>query len=105
MKTTEQIKNEVLDYLQKTAMHTFVLPNKKYFAIRNVTEKTYDVLENDNVTQKQISVMIDFYQGNAKNVIKHRLFLDKGAISIKQTKFVKHAIEELFDAALIKKGA
>lgn len=110
MKTKEQIKNEINDYLDMTSKHVFIVPNKinkwsknnehyyeydydnyKLFKIIKIDNKYYD-LRNKEI---DIDSYIKIWNNNAKNVIKNKLFLNKKMKSIKNTKYIKNMVDEL----------
>lgn len=111
MKTTEQIKQEIVNYLTKTSQHTFVKPKATfkwgdsktpgyyeydyneftYFkVIKN--EDEFLQLENNKLTKINIDTYIKYYGNNAKCVISNNLFLDKKMKSVKSN---KHHLEEI----------
>jgi hypothetical protein len=123
MKTTEQIKQEIVNYLTKTSQHTFVKPKATYkynqtgfhfhyeydynevtfFKVIKKGEDFY-YLENSNgqntpTTYKLIKIDIDhyitYYGNNAKCVIGNNLFLNKKMKSIKSTGRILKKIEEI----------
>ena len=113
-KTKEQIKIEVLNYLNKTSLHTFVKPKATYkYATKDepghyeydYNDTTYfkvfkdgdlfKVLENGKVRVIDVDGYIDLYFTESKAVIKRVLFLNKKVKSIRNNKFVKSEIEEL----------
>jgi hypothetical protein len=102
MKTKEELKIQIMNYLEKTSKHTFIKPLQKY----NINGYSYDYddytlfkiiikdnnyykIENDKIKIIDIDFYIKYYNNNSKNVIKHLLFLNKGMKSI------KNKIEEL----------
>jgi len=121
MKTTEQIKSEIVNYLTKTSIHTFAKPKSTYkygkegsyyeydyenFTYFKVFKKDEDfyVLENSNgqntpTTYKLRKIDIDYYityyGNNAKCVISNNLFLDKKMKSTKKNKYVMSEIDEI----------
>jgi hypothetical protein len=121
MKTTEQIKGEIVNYLTKTSIHIFVKPktiykygkeghyceydyeNCTYFKVFKKDEDFY-VLENSNgqntpVTYKMKKIDIDYYinyyGNNSKCVISNNLFLNKKMKSVKNNKYVMSEIDEI----------
>lgn len=108
MKTQEQIKSEIISYLTKTSNHVFIVPKKtwstkeekyiydyksyKLFKVVKIGDDFYTIIKNPiliiDVKEKiDIDYYIKYYNNNAKNVIKHQLFLDKGMKSVKRKKF------------------
>lgn len=123
MKTTEQIKQEIVNYLTKTSIHTFVKPKATYkynqtgfhfnyeydynevtfFKVIKKGEDFY-YLENSNgqntpttykLTKIDIDYSITYYGNNAKCVISNNLFLDKKMKSIKSTVANRSKISDL----------
>lgn len=94
MKNNEQIKTEVVNYLTKTSLHTFVKPNGTYFKVIKNGDK-FQVLENDKLRDLNIDQSISWYGVNAKCVIKHHLFLNKGLVSVRKHKEVAEQMEKL----------
>jgi hypothetical protein len=109
MKTEAQIKKEVINYLEKTSMHTFLKP-KATFKWGNQNTPGYYEYDYENGTYFKVfkegedwfkidegkigKIGLDwFYENNTKCVTRHRLFLGKNMKSIKNTKFVKSQIE------------
>jgi hypothetical protein len=104
MKTKEEIKSEIINYLEKTSSHTFIKPLCEYYSYDydNYTlfkiikkDDNYYKLENNIIKLIDIDFYVKYYGNNSKNVIKHLLFLNKGMKSIKNTKFIKNKLEEL----------
>ena len=110
MKTNEQITKEVINYLNKTSDHVFLKPKSSYDW--NTTTYTYDyenstyfrvlkkedgyyILEDDKVRKFDCEYYIKYFGNNAKNVIKHSLFLNKKMKGVKNTKYVQSKIEEV----------
>jgi predicted acetyltransferase len=86
-KTNEQIKTEIVNYLTKTSNHTFVKPDGSYFKVFKKEDGTFQVFENKTLNLPiDIDQYIRWYGENAKNVIKHRLFLDKKMVGVKNIK-------------------
>lgn len=97
-KTTEQIKNEVINYLTKTSMHTFLKPKMTFDWSTSTYQYDYNDSTKFNVIKEgndfkvvdgeksyiiDIDQKIKYYGDDAKCVIKHSLFLDKKMKSIK----------------------
>ena len=102
-KTTEQIKNEIINYLTKVSNHTF-MRNGQYFKVFKEyynDEVIFKILENDKITIFDFNQYIIWYGSNAKNVISNRLFLhlspDYKIFAIKNTKDVKNSLKELVE--------
>lgn len=114
MKTTEQNKQEVINYLKRTSIHTFIKPkanfkfgemNKPghyeydyndvtYFKVFNDGEKWF-YIEDGKVKNLDIDHYIKYYGSNAKCVISNILFLDKKMKSVRNNKFTISKVEEV----------
>lgn len=114
MKTVEQNKQEVINYLTKTSIHTFLKPkatfkwgdqnkpgyyeydfdNGTYFRVFNQGEKWFYV-EDDKIKNLDIDHYLKYYGNNSKCVISHKLFLGKNTKSVRNNKFVQSKIEEV----------
>lgn len=90
-KTTEQIKSEVVNYLNKTSIHLFVKENGDFFKVL-VEGNNFIVINGDKATTYNIDEQVNWYGVNAKCVIKHMLFLNRKLKSIRSFK----TIEEKF---------
>jgi len=73
MKTTEQIKTEVLNYLTKTSSHLFTIGDVEHKIL--LEGDFYIIINGDSVSVTDIKTMIGYYGDNTKCVIKHQLFL------------------------------
>ena len=99
MKTTEQIKSEVVSYLNKTSNHLFADKNGQiYKLIIEDDNFIFIVMDKDAINGRVIGTYnvnehISWYGGNAKNVIKHKLFLGKKLHSIKNFKVMKAKVD------------
>lgn len=100
MKTNEQIRQEVINYLTKTSNHTFNYEDGKLFKIVYKDDKFYILDEKSLYNMKELNLdsTISYYGSNAKNVIKHQLFLNKNLKSVRNTKFIKDSIKSIVDA-------
>jgi hypothetical protein len=104
MKTTEQIKQEIVNYLTKTSIHTFVKPKATFKWSQTGSQYEYDYneftyfkviknedeffkLENNKLTKIDIDNYIKYYGNNAKCVLSQNLFLDKKMKSVKSNKY------------------
>ena len=115
MKTTEQIKQEIVNYLTKTSQHTFVAPkvtfkwsqtgyqyeydyeNFTYFkVIKN--EDEFFRLENSKLTKIDIDTYIKYYGNNAKCVLSQNLFLYKKMKSVKSNKYHLGEIKNILES-------
>ena len=114
MKTVEQNKQEVINYLTKTSIHTFLKPkatfkwgdmnnpsyyeydyeNGTYFKVFNDGEKWF-YIEDDKIKNLDIEHYLKYYGSNAKCVISNSLFLNKKMQSVRNNKFVQSKIEEV----------
>jgi hypothetical protein len=109
MKTAEQVQKELNIYLEKTSQHVFVrtLNNKDSF-FRLFDTKTKDgktiwlgVFINDELKADRVSIQINidgWSDPNAKNGIKHLLFLNQGYKSLrlkKKTQYIVDGIREM----------
>ncbi len=73
MKTNEQIKTEVLNYLTKTTGHLFTIGKSEH---KILLEGDFIItITGDNVSVSNIDTLIGYYGNNTKCVIKHKLFL------------------------------
>lgn len=88
MKTTEQIKSEVVNYLNNTSKHLFVNEKGEFFRVI-VEGNNYIVINGDRSSTYNIDEQISWYGVNAKNVIKHNLFLNRNLKSIKNFKTMR----------------
>jgi len=124
MKTTEQIKQEIVNYLTKTSQHTFVKPKATYKWSQTGSQYEYDYieftyfkiikvedeffkLENNNsqntstsykLTKIDIDNYIKYNGNNAKCVISNWLFLDKKMKSVKSNKYHLEEIENILES-------
>lgn len=74
MKTTEQIKSEVVNYLNQTSNHLFVTTKDELYKV--IVEGDYFIVINgDKVSIYNINDYVSWYGNNAKCVVKHNLFL------------------------------
>jgi len=74
MKTTEQIKTEVVNYLNNTSKHLFVTTKGDFYKVL-VEGNNFIVINGDKASTYDIDQYISWYGANAKCVIKHKLFL------------------------------
>ena len=119
MKTQEQIKQDIVSYLTKTSAHTFIKPKatfkwdkenshyeydyneftyfkvikigEDFFYLESVKEQTYKLHKID------VDTKIKYYEGNAKCVINHNLFLGKKMRSVKSNKYHVGEIEKILE--------
>ena len=116
MKTVEQNKKEVINYLTKTSIHTFLKPkatfkwgdqnrpghyeydyeNSTYFKVFNEGEKWF-YIEDSQIKKLDIDHYLKYYGSNSKCVIGNILFLNKKMKSVRNNKFVQSKIEEVLE--------
>jgi len=94
MKTTEQIKSEVVNYLNNTSKHLFVNEKGEFFRVL-VEGNNYIVMNGDKASTYNIDEQVSWYGANAKNVIKHNLFLNRKLKSIKNFKTMKEKVSTI----------
>ena len=124
MKTTEQIKQEIVNYLTKTSIHTFIKPKSTwkwkqegshyeydyneftYFKVIKIGEDFF-YLENNNgqntpTTYRLYKIDIDskikYWGNNTKCVLSNSLFLDKKMKSIKSNKYHLEEIKNILES-------
>jgi len=105
MKTNEQIKQEVINYLVKTSQHTFSYEDGKLFKVVNIdgtpeAKAGFNIVDDSSFSKvKGIPILsyIDRYGSNAKCVIKHNLFLNRKLKSVRTTKYTKGVIDTILD--------
>lgn len=73
MKTKEQIKNEVVNYLKKSSMHLFMIGEKEHKILLHNNYCIY--ITGDRVRIIDIDKAIVYYRENSKSVISDMLFL------------------------------
>ena len=124
MKNVEQIKQEIVNYLTKTSIHTFVKPKANYKWSQTGSQYEYDYteftyfkvikvedeffkLENSNgqntpttykLTKIEIDHYIKYYGNNAKCVLSNNLFLDKKMKSVKSNKYHLGEIKNILES-------
>ena len=106
MKTTEENKSEVLDYLNKSSKHLFEINGVEHKVL--VEGNFYIRITGNDISIGDIDKMISYYGLNAKCVIKHELFLNpryynKSIKSIKNYKFARGKYSEISKAIKGKK--
>jgi hypothetical protein len=94
MKTQEQIKQEVVNYLTKASQHTFSYKDGMIFKVEKLGDKFY-LVNNDKLTEIEYDKTITYYGSNSKCVIKHRLFLGRPVKSIRTNKHTKAIVESI----------
>lgn len=106
MKTLEQVQQELNTYLNKTSEHVFVKTiNDKKTIFRLFNAKTKDgktywmgLLLNEDLTPNRINIQfnIDGWSSpNAKNGLKHLMFLDQKFMSVRLKRKTQHIIDGL----------
>lgn len=106
MKTLEQVQQELNTYLNKTSEHVFVKTiNDKKVAFRLFDAKTKDgktywmgVLLNEDLTPNRINIQLNidgWSSPNAKNGLKHLMFLDQGYMSVRLKRKTQPIIDGL----------
>ena len=90
MKTNQQIKSEVINYLKKSSNHLFQISNDEHKII--IHNDYYIRISGKHVFVNDINRKIEYYGNNAKNVIKHSLFLPGS--KIKTIPYYKSAREK-----------
>jgi hypothetical protein len=119
MKTKEQIKQEIVNYLTKTSGHTFIKPKATtewikegvyceydysdftYFKMLVKDGEFYYLEKRDRNDYKLYPINIDnsitYYGNNSKCVITHNLFLDKKMKSVKSNKYHLGEIDKIIE--------
>lgn len=93
MKTNQQIKSEVINYLKKSSNHLFQIGNDEHKII--IHNDYYIRISGKHVFVNDINKKIEYYGNNAKNVIKHSLFLTPSyGYKIKTIPYYKSAREK-----------
>lgn len=106
MKTLEQVQQELNTYLNKTSQHVFVKTiNDKKTIFRLFDAKTKDgktywmgVLLNEDLTPNRINIQLNidgWSSPNAKNGLKHLMFLDQGYMSVRLKRKTQPIIDGL----------
>ena len=104
MKTKEQIKEEVTNYLTKTSQHTFEYSDGKLFKVIKELDGFFVVDENSYTKVRKIDIdsNIGYYGGNTKNVLKQSLFLNKDLKSVRTNKYTMERINSIYNPTKIK---
>lgn len=100
MKTTEQIKTDVVNYLNKTSKHLFVDDKGNLFkVIFDENLGRYITIQGDRVDVSYITIdeKIAYYGSNTKCIIKHDLFLNKNLKSVKNFKVMRQTVKQIQD--------
>ena len=106
MKTEAQVQQELNIYLNKTSEHVFVKTiNDKKSIFRLFNAKTKDgktywmgLLMNEDLTPNRVNIQfnIDGWSSpNAKNGLKHLMFLDQGYMSVRLKRKTQPIIDGL----------
>lgn len=74
MKTTEQIKAEVVNYLTQTSQHLFTDTKGGFYKVF-IEGDVFIVIKDEKTTVYDINNYVKWYAQHAKCVIKHMLFL------------------------------
>jgi hypothetical protein len=74
MKTTEQIKTEVVNYLTRTSQHLFTDTKGSFYKVF-VDGDNFIVIKDDKTTVYDINKYIQWYAQHTECVVKHLLFL------------------------------
>lgn len=103
--TKEESKKQVIEYLTKNSNHVFSVKKNQYSSddrvylkVIKTDEGNFKVLDNGRVRDINVDRMVDYYGGNAKNIIKQSLFLNRKAESVRQTKYVTAEINKQLEA-------
>jgi len=117
----KNFKQEIMNYLEKTAKHTFIKPTSKWVNKDGKIDVEYDYtdfsyfkvfIDGDKVkllskpsstkSYQITTIDIDYYikvwSANAKNVLSNSLFEGKKMKSVKQNKYVKSEIAEILES-------
>jgi hypothetical protein len=124
MKTQEQIKQEIVNYLTKTSAHTFIKPKATfkwgdsktpgyyeydyndftYFKVIKVSEDFYS-LENSTLskleyrlTKIDVDLYIKYWDNNSKCVLSNSLFQEKKMKSVKSNKYHLSEIDKIVES-------
>jgi len=105
MKTNEQIKQEVINYLVKASQHTFSYEDGKLFKVVNIdgtpeAKSGFNIVDESSFSKVNginIGNYVANYGSNTKCVIKHNLFLNRKLKSVKTTKYTKGVIDTILD--------
>ena len=98
MKTQEQHRQDVVNYLRTSSKHAFSRGESGTFKIEEISEGVFNEFHNGKASSRNLNIdyYIDTCKENAKNVIKNRIFYDgHGYKSIKigyYNKLIKHVV-------------
>lgn len=78
MKTQAQHRQDVVNYLRTSSKHAFLRGEKGTFKIEEVSEGVFNEFVLGKASNKDIDIdyWVNEYMGDAKNVIKNRIFYD-----------------------------
>ena len=78
MKTQAQHRQDVVNYLRTCSKHAFLKGEKGTFKIEEVSEGVFNEFVLGKASNKDIDIdyWVKEYMGDAKNVIKNRIFYD-----------------------------
>lgn len=101
MKTKEEIKSEVLNYLKKSSNHLFKIGDSEHKIL--LEGDFYIRITGNEIAISNINTIINYYDNNAKNVIKNELFLNpryynKEIKTIKNYKLARRKYEDISNA-------
>jgi hypothetical protein len=102
MKTTEQVKSEVTNYLKITSKRLFIKENGEFFRIVLEGDNYFTINGNKSVTYN-IDEQISWYGLNTKRVIKDQLFLNRKIKSIINFKTMKEKTSKIKECIFGKK--
>ena len=110
MKTKEEMRNEVVNYLENVSKHIFMTKDGKYQTVVKKGNEHY-AYKDGNLVKINPSTYIESYGSNAKNVISHVLFpqheydstwgysKDSKLRSVRYTKYLRILVNEGKQAA------
>ena len=92
MKTKEQNRQDVVNYLRTTSKHAFIKGERGIFKIEEVEGEVFNEVIGDIRSKANINIdwFVDNYGNDAKHVIRKRIFYDgHGYKSIKMKYYNK----------------
>jgi hypothetical protein len=92
MKTKEQHRQDVVNYLRLTAQHKFLRGKQDLLTIIETEDGSFFEVNNGTPAKMPINIdwYVDNYMGDAKNVIKNRIFYQgHGYTSIRRKYYEK----------------
>jgi hypothetical protein len=92
MKTQEQHKQDVVNYLRLTAQHKFLKGESNLLGLIETADGSFFRVDNGTPVTSQINIdwFVEHYKGDAKNVIKNQIFFHgHGYTSIKRKYYEK----------------